>query len=90
MLVAVKDSAGDPPALYVQVITGLTRPLRGFYCPFFGTYHFVSYSQKEKISNLREDANMKGYYNNSGYMGYVRGSWVLFASESDYREYMED
>lgn len=33
---------------------------------------------------------MKGYYNNSGYMGYVEGSWVLFASESDYRDYMED
>jgi len=33
---------------------------------------------------------MKGYYNNSGYMGYVGGSWVLFASERDYMEYMED
>ena len=28
-LVAVKDGAGDPPAFYVQVITGLTRLLRG-------------------------------------------------------------
>ena len=25
---------------------------------------------------------MKGYYNNSGYMGYVGGRWVLFAYES--------
>ncbi len=33
---------------------------------------------------------MKGYYNNSGYMGYVDGEWVLFASESDYLEYLED
>ena len=32
---------------------------------------------------------MKGYYNNNGYMGYVEGRWVLFACESDYREYME-
>lgn len=31
---------------------------------------------------------MKGYFNNNGYMGYVDGEWVLFASESDYREYM--
>jgi hypothetical protein len=33
---------------------------------------------------------MKGYYSSSGYMGYVEGRWVLFASEQDYREYMED
>ena len=33
---------------------------------------------------------MKGYYNASGYMGYVEGRWVLFASESDYRDYMDD
>ena len=32
---------------------------------------------------------MKGYYNNSGYMGYVGGRWVLFACEQDYVEYME-
>ena len=28
-LEAVKGDAGDPPAYYVQVITGFTRPLRG-------------------------------------------------------------
>ena len=33
---------------------------------------------------------MKGYYSSSGYMGYVEGRWVLFASEQDYREYMEE
>lgn len=33
---------------------------------------------------------MKGYYNGTGYMGFVEGKWVLFASESDYLEYMED
>ena len=33
---------------------------------------------------------MKGYYSSSGYMGYVEGRWVLFASEQDYREYLED
>ena len=32
---------------------------------------------------------MKGYYNNAGYMGYVEGRWFLFASESDYLDYME-
>ncbi len=30
---------------------------------------------------------MKGYVTDSGYMGYVDGRYVLFASESDYIEY---
>jgi len=32
---------------------------------------------------------MKGYTVESGYMGYVEGRYILFASEADYREYME-
>ena len=33
---------------------------------------------------------MKGYNTNDGFMGYVDGKYILFASESDYREWMED
>ena len=33
---------------------------------------------------------MKGYVTASGYMRYVDGGYMLFASEEDYREYMED
>ncbi len=33
---------------------------------------------------------MKGYLVSDGYMGYVDGRYMLFASESDYREYMKD
>ncbi len=33
---------------------------------------------------------MKGYTTQSGYMGYVEGSYILFASEDDYREFLED
>ena len=32
---------------------------------------------------------MKGYTVESGYMGYVNGDYMLFASEMDYEEYME-
>lgn len=32
---------------------------------------------------------MKGYTTASGYMGYVNGKYILFASEEDYREYVE-
>lgn len=33
---------------------------------------------------------MKGYTVTEGYMGYVENEYMLFASEEDYREYMED
>lgn len=33
---------------------------------------------------------MKGYVTASGYMGYVDGDYLLFASEDDYREYMSE
>lgn len=32
---------------------------------------------------------MKGYAVESGYMGYVDGVYMLFASEIDYEEYLE-
>ena len=32
---------------------------------------------------------MKGYTTAQGYMGYVDGSYMLFASEDDYLEYVE-
>ena len=31
---------------------------------------------------------MKGYVTSSGYMGLVDGQWILFATESDYLEYL--
>ncbi len=33
---------------------------------------------------------MKGYYTGSGYMGYINGRYMLFSSERDYEEYMND
>lgn len=33
---------------------------------------------------------MKGYTTANGYMGYVEGSYILFASEEDYLEYLAD
>ena len=32
---------------------------------------------------------MKGYNTDNGYMGYVDGGYMLFASESDYAEYCD-
>ena len=33
---------------------------------------------------------VKGYFVGEGYMGYVDGEYLLFADESDYRDYMEE
>lgn len=33
---------------------------------------------------------MKGYFVNNGFMGLVEGKYMLFASEEDYAEYLED
>ena len=33
---------------------------------------------------------MKGYVTSTGYMGYVDGKYILFASDKEYYEFMED
>ncbi len=33
---------------------------------------------------------MKGYFVHDGYMGMVEGRYMLFASEEDYRDYIEN
>ena len=33
---------------------------------------------------------MKGYVTNDGFMGYVEGAYMLFASEADYLEYVSE
>lgn len=33
---------------------------------------------------------MKGYHTENGYMGFVNGRYLLFASEADYYDYMSD
>lgn len=33
---------------------------------------------------------MKGYLVGDGYMGMVEGRYILFASEEDYLDYLED
>lgn len=33
---------------------------------------------------------MKGYHTGDGYMGLVEGRYILFSSESEYYDYMND
>ena len=43
-------------------------------------------SEKES----RRTGKMKGYHTSNGYMGYVDGKYILFASDKEYFEFMED
>lgn len=47
---------------------------------------------KESLKKFKEteELAMKGFNTNDGYMGFVDGKYILFASESDYNEYMRD
>lgn len=44
----------------------------------------------ERKRQCREEMKMRGYYTGSGYYGLVNGRYVLFASESDYFDAMEE
>lgn len=44
----------------------------------------------KKIFGMTGGSIMKGYVVNNGYMGLVDGNYMLFASEDDYMDYMED
>ncbi len=44
---------------------------------------------KTKDHQLRRFRAMKGYFTDSGYMGYVDGAYMLFASEEDYQFFLE-
>lgn len=33
---------------------------------------------------------MKGYYTRAGYKGYVNGKYLLFATEKEYEEYLNE
>ena len=37
-----------------------------------------------------DNEKIKGYDVSFGYMGYVNGEYMLFASDRDYYEFMED
>ena len=55
----------------------------------------VSVQQDSKKNRMisektREGLRMKGYYTTSGFYGLVDGTYVLFADESDYYDFMED
>lgn len=49
----------------------------------------VTFYSGQKNDSGWEVIFMKGYVTASGYMGLVDGTYILFASEEEYREYLE-
>lgn len=54
-----------------------------------GLYFLYPYVRTIVRNDLNGGKDMKGYTVESGYMGYVNGEYMLFASETDYEDYME-
>ncbi len=52
--------------------------------------HLLQDDNIKKEEKSKEDWQMKGYDTSNGYMGYVEGKYILFASEQEYFEFMED
>lgn len=44
----------------------------------------------ERKRRRKEEMKMRGYYTSTGYYGLMNGRYLLFASESDYFEAMEE
>ena len=54
------------------------------------TDQFIVLNIRYTTENERGGIAMKGYAISEGYMGFVDGEYMLFACESEYREYLED
>ena len=70
-----------------EAIKGVIEPVG---CRDFCTAIYCKMITSKKKKKSKEDWQMKGYDTSNGYMGYVEGKYILFASEQEYFEFMED
>lgn len=61
---------------------------------FYTPPDVINYSYKREnrsfIFKEMEELAMKGFNTGDGYMGMVDGEYILFASEADYYDYVND
>lgn len=61
-----------------------------------GNRNCITASDRRKYKTIcrcgteQEVESMKGFTTSAGYMGWVKDRYILFATEYDYREYMEE
>lgn len=56
----------------------------------FGRWYNMTGQGSPVIKKDCGGKDMKGYSVESGYMGYVNGEYMLFASEMDYMDYVQE
>ena len=53
--------------------------------------HLMVHTKTIKETKISKGVDfMKGYATADGYMGYIDGEYQFFATEADYRDYLED
>ena len=63
---------------------------RRFAVRFYGRPTEYDPIVKTNRAKRTEGETMRGFYTNGGYCGRVNGKYILFASESDYFDFMSD
>jgi hypothetical protein len=64
-----------------------------FCCTVYWTHEQLSYHHQMRNisrSNDKKGDIMKGYNTESGYMGYIQGRYILFISEEEYEDYVQN
>jgi hypothetical protein len=86
-----KSSYRQKIAFKIAIKGRLNKPVGAFIVHLFCYSIAIKETRHagEPVTIARRVANMKGYTTAQGYMGYVDGSYMLFASEDDYLEYVE-
>ena len=84
----------DPGSLAIKAFENSIKAIKGAIepvgCRDFCTAIYCKMITSKKKKKSKEDWQMKGYDTSNGYMGYVEGKYILFASEREYFEFMED
>ena len=74
----------------IKAIKAIKAAIEPVGCRDFCTAIYCKMITSKKKKKSKEDWQMKGYDTSNGYMGYVEGKYILFASEQEYFEFMED
>ncbi len=73
------------------VLVFLSQNFSMICCTFYTPPYELLYKHQVKmIRQEMEEPAMKGYHTSDGYMGFVDDRYILFASESDYYDFLND
>ena len=85
----VSKKAGTPDSTGCLFFVG-PKPVLSCQDFFTPSLRYCIQQEQRGFPTDEEVSEMKGYTVENGYMGLVDGKYMLFASENDYREWLED